>query len=279
MSPTPSQNTTRPRGEPLVAVLLTLFIPGAGHLYMGRIATALIAFVVVEGLYALGFFLSEGQVFAFLDPELRGPFAVILSPEAANLGALLWHQREAGFGPPQPMPWPEWIMTGSALTALSGIANIWVMVQAHLDARLGSLEKSRGPSPTVQVAAAWAVPGLGHLLQGRVLRALIVFALLVGLFAAGTLMADFSNLSRERHFYDWSGQFLLGLPAMAVEFLSGRPRVTGPIAHADVGLLFACLAGLLNVLAMLDVYRHAEGRLLAEPEGSDGARGAQEVAG
>ena len=98
--------------------------------------------------------------------------------------------------------------------------------------------------------------------QGRRLRAAIVFVLLVGFFAAGTALAEGANLSRERHFYYWSGQFLLGLPALATEILSGRPPVTGPLPFGDVGLLYACMPGLLNVLAMLDVYGWSERRWL-----------------
>ncbi len=252
------------RGEPGIAALLTLFVPGLGHLYLGRPTFGFVAFLAVEGLYALGWWLSDGLVFSFLDPELRGRFAILLSPEAGNLGALLWHFRQVGFGPDRPVPWPDTIMLGSMLTSLSGLANVFLMVRAHLDARVGAEERARGQAPTLLVAAAWAVPGLGHVLQKRFLRGAIVFALLVGLFAWGTWLAELSNLSRERHFYYWAGQFLVGLPAVVAELVSGRPPVTDEIPSADVGLLFGCVAGLLNVLAMLDVYGFAEARLLDE---------------
>lgn len=46
---------TRPVREasPLVAALLTLFVPGAGHLYVGRFAAAVLWFLVVGAGYAL----------------------------------------------------------------------------------------------------------------------------------------------------------------------------------------------------------------------------------
>ena len=74
-----------------------------------------------------------------------------------------------------------------------------------------------------------------------------------------------SNLSRERHFYYWSGQFLLGLPAILAEFVAGGTRVSAEIPRVDVGLLYASMAGLLNVLALLDVFGVAEQRWLAAP--------------
>ena len=265
------------RGDPNVAAFLTWFVPGAGHLYLGRIGFAVAAFLVVEGLYALGWLLSDGRVFEFLDPELRGPLATVLAPEAGNLGAMIAQLRTVGFGPLQPSPFPEGIHLGSFLTAGSGLANVLLMTHAHLTARglpaVSAGGAGRGPRPVAAVLAAWAVPGLGHLLQGRRLRAVVVLGLLVGLFALGTWMAEGSNLSRERHFYYWSGQFLLGLPALLTEVLSGRPPVTGELPLGDVGLLYACMPGLLNVLAMLDVYGVAERRWSGGQEGRGDDRG------
>jgi uncharacterized protein DUF6677 len=251
------------RGDPNVAVLLTWFLPGAGHLFLGRMGPGLIAFALVEGLYALGWFLSGGRTFEYLDPELRGPLATLLTPEAGNLGAMLCHLKYSGFGLEEPLPFPPAMVTGSFLCALSGILNVFVAAHVHLGARTASTAGRAGPHPVLLLAAAWFVPGLGHWWQGRRLRAALVFALLFGLFVAGTWLAAGTNLSRERHFYYWSGQFLLGGPAMAFELLSGHPRVTRELPWSDVGLLYACMAGLLNVLAMLDVFGVAEQRWLA----------------
>ena len=263
MSP---KKTQEPARDPNVATLLTWFLPGAGHVYLGDFRTALLAFLLVDGIFLLGFTLTGGATVEFLDPELRGRFALVLTPEAGNLGGLLWTLKQTGFPniPAEPRAWPPYVMEGGLLTALAGVLNICVMVKANLDARTTPEERRRAPSPALLVGLAWLVPGLGHLLQGRKLRAFVVFALLAGIFACGTLLADSSNLSRERHFYYWAGQFLLGAPAILAEVVSGRPPVTGEIPFADAGLTFGCIAGLLNVLAMLDVYRSAEARVLGE---------------
>jgi hypothetical protein len=253
------------RGDPNVSVLLTWFLPGAGHLYLGKLAPAMLAFLVVEGLYAAGWALSRGRVFEFLDPELRGPFATLLTPEFANLGAMIAQHRVVGFGSGEPHPFPPHVALGGILMGLSGLANVLAMVHVHLQARADAVPR-RATHPAILVGLGWLLPGLGHFAQGRRLRGAIVCALLLGLFAAGTWLAAGSNLSRERHFYYWSGQFLLGLPAIVTEILSGRPPVTGPIRFVDVGLLYACLAGLLNTLALLDVYGYAEKRWLAARE-------------
>ncbi len=254
----PRPGASERRGDPNVAALLTWFLPGAGHLDLGRVGIGLCALLAIEGLYALGWFLSDGRVFEFLDPELRGPLATVLAPEVGNLGAMIAQLRFAGFGSDEPLPYPPWIMLGALCTALSGVANVFLAAHAHLEARRSGSAPRSGPHPVLAAALCWALPGLGHWIQGRRPRAAIVFLLLMSLFLLGTWMAEGSNLSRERHFYYWSGQLLLGLPAILAEFLSGRPPVTGELPFADVGLLYACMAGLLNVLAMLDVYGVAE---------------------
>lgn len=256
-----------------MATLLTWFVPGAGHLLLGDIPVALLGFALVGGLYALGLSLSGGMTFEYLDPELRGALAPLLSPEAGNLGGWIWQLRHYGFGPGYPRLFPETVRIGSALCAVSGVVNVMLMVHAHLFARTRSRRLSWRPAALV--GCAWACPGLGHWLQGRRLRAAIVCGLLLGLFAAGTLLADASNLSRERHFYYWAGQFLLGLPALVAEAILGSTRVVGPIPYAEAGLVYGCVAGLLNVLAMIDVYGWAEARALRlDPL----ARGSQQVA-
>jgi len=265
-------------GDPNLAALLTWLVPGAGHLYLGRQRAALVAFVLIEGLYALGWLLSEGRTFEFLDVELRSTFATILTPEVANLGGMIAQMKLAGFGDGQLRPFLGTVELGAILTGLSGIANACCMAAAHLAARTGP-DRSGGGSPrsgrhpALLAFAAWAVPGLGHWLQGRRQRALVVFVLLVGTFLLGTWFAEASNLSRERHFYYWSGQFLLGLPSILAQLAIGDVRVAAELPLGDVGLLYGCMPGLLNVLAMLDVFGVAERRWLGlEPDaGSPGA--------
>ncbi len=259
---------SRGPGDPNVATLLTWVLPGAGHLYLRDFRFGFTALAIVEGLFVLGYILSDAATPEFLDPELRGRFALVLTPEAWNLGGLLYLMRETGFPNMAVVPreWPPLVMEGSLLMALSGILNVCLMVKANVDARTNREERERAPSPALFVLFAWLVPGLGHWLQGRKRRAVIVFLVLVGTFALGTLLADFSNLSRERHFYYWAGQFLIGLPAIVVEYASGRPPVTDEIPFMDAGLTFACVAGLLNVMAMLDVERHAEAQVFEEPD-------------
>lgn len=259
-----NRNPAAPRrGDATVAALLSWFLPGAGHLYLGRVGLGLALLVLVDGLYYLGLQLAGGMTFEFLDPELRSVAAPLLSPELGNLGGLLWQMRSYGFGPGIARPWPEWIVVGSMLTALSGVLNMLVMCHAH------TLARSPSPAAANRTALstflAWLVPGLGHFHQGRKARGAVVFALLVGCFVLGSLLAEGSNLSRERHFYYWAGQFAIGLPGIVAELAFGTMRVTHDIRYVDAGLVFGCVAGMLNVLAMIDVYGWSESKELGVP--------------
>ena len=247
------------------AALLTWLVPGAAHLWLGHPLLALAAFAMVEGLYWAGLQLSQGMGFEFLDHELRTLFAPALAPEAGNLGAFLYQTRSFGYGPGYLRPWPDGIALGVTLTALSGVLNACWMAHAHVLARARPELGGARHRPALALALAFLVPGLGHLYQRRRLRAACVFAALVGLFLAGTWIAEGSNLARERHFYYWSGQFLIGLPAAVAEWIGGDMRIDHPIPLVDAGLVFACVAGLLNVLAMIDVFDFEEARLFGWP--------------
>ena len=254
----------QPSGVPNVAALLTWFLPGAGHFYLGRATFGIVAFIVVEGIYLLGLKLSGGMGFEFLQEELRGAFAPALAPEIGNLGALVYHIQSYGFGPGFPRVFPDHIVLGTTLTAVSGILNVCLICHAHFEARLPKTISSGKRSPALPVLLTWLVPGLGHIFQGRKLRGALVFFCLAGCVVFGTLLADSSNLSRERHYYYWGGQFMAGLPALVLQAMWGAKRVLSHIQYGEAGMVFASVAGMLNILAMLDVYRFAEDKWEAE---------------
>lgn len=277
---TQQRQPTKPAGEPTVAALLTWFVPGAGHFYLGRSAFGVIAFLVVEGLFLLGLKLSDGMGFEFLQEELRGALAPALAPEAGNLGALLYQMKSYGFGMDYPRPFPSTVALGSTLTAVSGLLNVALMCHAHFEARLPRGVSVGIKSPAMAVLLTWLVPGLGHFWQGRRLRGALVFFMLVGLVAFGTLLADGSNLSRERHYYYWGGQFMAGLPAMIPELIAGGKAMTRHVPYGEAGLVLASVAGLLNILAMIDVFGWGERKHFGAPEPakSDAGASAEAVA-
>ena len=262
----PTNSNPSPRSPHLAALFGWLF-PGAGHLYVGRLPLAGIGLVVIGGMYLLGVQLSNGMFLEYLPPEMRGNFSHFLSPEFGNFGFLYWHKGEYGFGLRQPREWPSTIHLGTTLTACSGILNLLFAAHANLLARSANLpEGTTQPRPGPATAAAWTwfVPGAGQFLQGRRVRGVVIFVALVGLFALGTWLAGGTNLDRERHFYYWGGQAFLGAPAFVTEFLHGHPLLREPVAYADGGVVMASIAGLLNILAVMDAYAFGDEQLFPE---------------
>jgi len=119
--------------------------------------------------------------------------------------------------------------------------------------------------------AAWLVPGLGHLLQGRWVRALLLggavwLCFLGGLWMGGHLFSVGGN--------EQGLSALLQLPPMIANLGSGVLYIVSWFfgagfaddpAHAaratyEYGNTFLLIAGLLNYLAMLDAFDISAGR-------------------
>lgn len=129
--------------------------------------------------------------------------------------------------------------------------------------RATTADRSRPASSRYLVSAlAWAVPGAGHLWLGRrqkgiVFLVTIPLMFVTGLFLEGrlfpfeatqplVLLAAFADLGN-------------GLPYFVARLLGhGSGRVVA--VTYEYGNAFAIVAGLLNMLVVLDAYDIAEGR-------------------
>jgi hypothetical protein len=119
--------------------------------------------------------------------------------------------------------------------------------------------------------AGWLVPGLGHLLQGKWGRALLLGGSVWICFISGFLMGD--------HLFKYSGSepgssSMLQIPPMVGDLGSGLlyivcwlrdfgfsyPTEQAALPTFEYGWTFLLIAGLLNYLAMLDAFDIAAGR-------------------
>ncbi len=116
--------------------------------------------------------------------------------------------------------------------------------------------------PVVVCLVSWLVPGAGHLLLGRRQKGLIFLAALPAMFAVGLALDG-------RLFPFEFSQPLVGLAALAnlgmgaLYFLAsalgwGRGLVTA--VSYEYGNAFLIVAGLLNMLVVLDAYDVRLGR-------------------
>ena len=118
------------------------------------------------------------------------------------------------------------------------------------------------PHPYLICAAAWAVPGAGHLWLGRAQKGLIFLIALPLMFATGLWLEG-------RLFPFELAQPLVALAAFA-NIGMGVPYFVAKVAGLGAGRViaesfeygnaFLIVAGLLNMLVVLDAFDVAEGR-------------------
>ena len=127
----------------------------------------------------------------------------------------------------------------------------------------GLVEESTSPvSPAIALIAGWLVPGAGHLLLGKWVRAGLLMVSILGMFAIGIALKGKIYTPNTGEPLDILG-FLGDLGAGA---LYGLARLLGwgqapvLVAVADYGTKFIVVAGLLNIVAAVDAHSLANGR-------------------
>lgn len=141
-------------------------------------------------------------------------------------------------------------------------------------------------NPTAALAA-WLVPGLGHYLLGQRKRGVILCVSIGLLWLGGVLIGGVSALDRQEHRYWFLGQMLVA-PSVAVSYYQGHLKtyagahLPGPQNQYqpsygranEQGVLYTALAGLLNLLAIIDVLYRDPRQLAAVDAGHTRVGGA-----
>jgi hypothetical protein len=141
----------------------------------------------------------------------------------------------------------------------------------------------------LEAAAAWLLPGLGHILLGQRVRGLIIMVAILSLWVAGLFIGGITCINHGEHTAWFVGQALVA-PTVAADVI--RASVAAPPAGAkpdwvppvspnaayepsygrpnEQGILFTALAGLLNLLAIIDVaYCDPDQRRHPQPAAAD----------
>jgi hypothetical protein len=109
---------------------------------------------------------------------------------------------------------------------------------------------------------AWLVPGAGHLIQKRWIRGLVLMACVVTMFTLG--------LAMDGKIYKPNTGDLLEMLAFVSDLGAGGLYILGRMmdwgnvaivnATADYGKTFIVVAGLLNIMCVVDAYHIAIGK-------------------
>lgn len=144
---------------------------------------------------------------------------------------------------------------------------IVLAVAALVAAALRKEERIRA----VAMLAGWLVPGAGHALLGRWGKGLFFFAILAAAYLAGLWIVGFRPVSLEENPFYFVGQYGSGATLMLAKAMGpdkSFPRDGVPVSWYDPGLLYVCVAGLLNLVVvfnLLDVRRPSRAPAVAPP--------------
>ena len=117
-------------------------------------------------------------------------------------------------------------------------------------------------NPTLALIAGWLVPGAGHLLLGKWIRATLLMASILGMFAIGIALQGKiynPNVGEPLDMLGFAGDLGSGI-LYGIARLLGWGQAPVLIAVADYGTKFIVVAGLLNIVAAVDAHSLANGR-------------------
>jgi len=128
--------------------------------------------------------------------------------------------------------------------------------------REATVERAQAAHPYLVCLAAWAIPGAGHLWHGRMFKGLVFLTALPLMFAIGLALQGRLfplELSQPLVALAAIADFGIGLPwVFARAFGHGAGNVVA--VTYEYGNSFLIVAGLLNMLVVIDAWDIALGR-------------------
>jgi hypothetical protein len=123
-------------------------------------------------------------------------------------------------------------------------------------------DSTKRVSPTLALLAGWLVPGAGHLLLGKWIRAALLMISILAMFAIGIALQGkvySPNTGEPLDILGFAGDLGAGV-LYGLARLLGWGQAPVLIAVADYGTKFIVVSGLLNIVAAVDAHSLASGR-------------------
>jgi hypothetical protein len=117
-------------------------------------------------------------------------------------------------------------------------------------------------APVIVLLAGWMIPGLGHLLLKKWIRASLIFVSILSMFFIGLALKGkvySPNTAELLDMLNFVGDLGTGLLYVLAR-LFDLGQATVQIAIADYGTKFIVVAGLLNIISAVDAHSLATGR-------------------
>ncbi|MBL8755266.1 MAG: hypothetical protein JNK15_18345 [Planctomycetes bacterium] len=268
-----------------LSAFLAGFVPGLLQYQLGQTQRAVVAFASCTAVFFAGWLVVGERLFywALLTPD-QGVMRMLASfglpvtlPELLNLpanvvGALLAFD-------PSPTGQRIWREPralehlGGFLTGASGMLAAFWSAAGHWELRRrrdgGATPAMPIADPALCAAMSWLVPGLGHAKAGQKDKGLLMGGAVLAVFALGLLLSHGHAVDRANYSVWWIAQNLFGGGSLFAALVTGPlEQVQAPL-HCDAGVIFCTVAGLMNLVVMIDAFTVAERSVfpVAKPEG------------
>ncbi len=144
------------------------------------------------------------------------------------------------------------------------------------------------------VVTAWVLPGLGHVVLGERARGVVIMITLASLYTAGLLIGGIDVIDSREDKWWYRGQVLAGPATLTLDLLSQRlktrtqsrledrafpaaqppdfdrlPYVRSVGRVNELGTLYCALAGMLNLLVIVDLVFRLDHRRAHAPPPAD----------
>ncbi len=131
-------------------------------------------------------------------------------------------------------------------------------------------ESARRPSAPVTATLAWLLPGLGHWWLGERTRGVVFFTIITVTFWGGIAVGGVRSTVTPRENGAWiAAQLCMGPQALSALWWSNQRTIAHPTElkapwpASNIGVVYAGVAGLLNLLVIIDVLARVESRQMA----------------
>ncbi len=267
---------------PSSAILLGLLVPGLPQILAGKLLRGLIGLLLAVTMFFVGYAILQehlwhlrlfepfgllGPVFKLLPLNLLpdglnggcGMIASLLNSVPAEEAELAEYMRRVAL--PRDGEHLGFFLTGSSgiVSCLWAADAHWQALQAADQEARPGLQVKRRCNPALAAGLSWMLPGSGHALAGQKSKGQLMGAAVILMFALGLLLSAGHAVDRELASTWWIPQSLFGGGSLFAALVTGPMRLSDPLPqYLALGQTLCAVAGLMNLVVMVDAYTVAE---------------------
>lgn len=254
------------------------FVPGMLQYQLGQRQRAAIAFLSCTALFFVGWVVVGERLFrwALFEPDTGvastlGRFGLtVVLPELLNapanvIGSLL----ALDSSPTGVREWRDpraFEHLFAWLTGASGMLAAFWAAAGHWELRLRRDAKANDDGsyprpiadPALCAGLSWLVPGLGHAKAGQKDKGVVMGAAVAIVFALGLIFSGGHACDRGQAAVWWIGQNCFGGGSLFAALVTAPLERAGMPIDLDLGVVLCTVAGLMNLVVMVDAFTVAE---------------------